>query len=156
MLEIKILTPYSKTSYGKGWQLLKVDTLLAGKAGKRQATPIELWSKQRSEEAARANFEVASSLREQPHVKMESLFDVWLWSPAFGRFTYMPGYGFRSPYGRQYLAVRDIFVIGGVMLGHDHRPGIANTTTATDPTIASPPATVSPNPQAPRPAPPAK
>jgi len=153
VLDGKMLTSGSTTTYGKGWQLSQVDAFQAAKVGKRQPLPLELWSKRRSDEAARANFEVGSSLREEPNVKISSLFDVWLWSPGFGGFTYMPGYGFRSPYGRQYLAVRDIFVVGGLVLGRDHRPGSDTGPTDTTATATNPSPT--PAPPAPRPAPPA-
>ncbi len=148
VLDGKVQTANAKDAYGKNWELSKTDVVQAMKAGKRQSSPLEAWSMRRSEEAARANFEAASGLRQEPNIKMSSLFDVWLWSSSFGGFTYLPGYGFRSPYGHQYLAVRDIFVVGGLVIGNDHRPA---STTNTDTTTATPPVVVV---TTPRPTPP--
>jgi len=153
ILDGKAQVSNGKNAYGKNWELSKTDSVHAVKVTRRQPLSLEQWSTRRSEEAARANFEAASKLREEPNVKMSSLFDVWLWSSSLGGYTYLPGYGFRSPYGHQYLAVRDIFVVGGLVLGRDHRPASDKT----DPTINAPAVTATtptaPASPAPRPAP---
>jgi hypothetical protein len=151
ILDGKAQASNSKNAYGKNWEISRTDAVHAMKVSRRQPSSLELWSTRRSEEAAHANYEAASRLRGEPNVKMASLFDVWLWSSSFGGYTYLPGYGFRSPYGHQYLAVRDIFVVGGLVLGNDHRPA----TDKTDPTINAPVVTAptTPTSPAPRPAP---
>jgi hypothetical protein len=154
VLDGKVLASDNK-SYGKNWQLTKVDTVRATKIASRQPTSLEQWSIRRSEEAAHANFDIAGKLRQEPNVKMSSLFDVWIWSSGYGGYTYLPGYGFRSPYGYQYLAVRDIFVVDGVVLGKDHRAGNADATdsTNTTTTVIVTPTTPAPRPPAPVPVP---
>jgi len=65
------------------------------------ATPLEIWSRKRSEQIAAANVNIANSLRNNPNVPL----NVWLWAPAFGAFVYMPPWGYRSPYGYTYRSV---------------------------------------------------
>jgi hypothetical protein len=128
----------AKTTYGKGWQVSSGSSV---KLGKRVPTALESWSLLRSEELAKANVDVGLSLRESPNVKVDDLFDVWLWSPRYGTFTFMPGYGYRSPYGHTYLAVRNIFVVGGVFIGPNPRPapggGTADITPAATATVTT-------------------
>jgi len=158
VLDGKIQIEGSKSSHGRGWQLSNDRSFQAVKFGKRQPTPLEAWSRDRSEEAAHANYEVAMSLRQEPNVSATSVFDVWLWSPNFGGFTYMPGNAYRSPYGHSYLAVKDVFVMSGVVFGFPSRAngadagrGDATRTTA----IEVPAATAPTNPTTPVPATPA-
>jgi hypothetical protein len=157
VLDGKIQIEGSKNSHGRSWQLSNDGSLQAVKFGKRQPTPLEAWSRNRSEEAAQANYDVAMSLRQEPNVSATSVFDVWLWSRSFGGFTYMPGNAYRSPYGHSYLAVKDVFVMSGLTIGFPSRASGADgrggnaTTTA----IEVPAATAPTNPTTPVPATPA-
>ena len=97
-----------KLAFGKGWQLSKDKSLRAVKAPKAVATPVELWSRQRSELIASANVNVANSLRRSPNINAVWTFsNAWLWVPGLGSYIFMPGYGFRSPYGYRYRTVVD-------------------------------------------------
>jgi len=90
--------------YKKGYQV-------SDEAGSRAAkvktipTPLEAWSRKRSELIASANVNVVNSLRKNPNIPLNSFLDVWLWAPAFGAFVFMPGYSYRSPYGYSYQSV---------------------------------------------------
>src|SRR5207249_4492055 len=84
--------------YGKGYQISDDQGYRAQKV-KTFTTSLELWSQKRDELIARANMNVANSLRRTPNLPVSSFLDVWLWYPAFGSFIYMPGSRYRSPYG---------------------------------------------------------
>lgn len=94
--------------YGKGYQISDDQGYRAQKV-KTFATGLELWSQQRDAAISQANLNVARSLRQTPNLPIESFLDVWLWYPAFGSFIYMPGAGYRSPYGYSYLSAGQLY-----------------------------------------------
>jgi hypothetical protein len=100
----KIRDASNQLVYGKGYQISDDQGYRAQKV-KTFTTGLELWSQQRDELIARANLNVANSLRDARNLPIGSLLDVWLWYPAYGSFIYMPGSGYRSPYGYSYYAV---------------------------------------------------
>lgn len=93
--------------YGKGYQISDDQGYRAQKV-KTFTTALELWSQKRDAQIAQANLSVAKTLRSTPNLPIDSLFDVWLFSPAFGSFVYMPGGRYRSPYGYRYLTAGDV------------------------------------------------
>jgi uncharacterized membrane protein YgcG len=97
--------------YSKGYQISNAP--YRAQKVKSFTTGLELWSQKRDEEISRANLNVAQSLRQNPNLPIGSLLDVWLWYPAFGSFIYMPGAGYRSPYGYRYLAAGEVYRNGG-------------------------------------------
>jgi hypothetical protein len=94
--------------YGKGYQISDDKGYRAQKV-KTFTTGLEMWSQKRDADIARANMNVARSLRQSSNIPVASLLDVWLWYPAFGSFIYMPGRGYRSPYGYRYLTAGEIY-----------------------------------------------
>jgi len=98
--------------YGKGYQISNDQGYRAQKV-KTFTTALELWSRKRDEDISRANLNVARSLRQTPNLPISSFLDVWLWYPAFGSFIYMPGRGYRSPYGYRYLSAGEVPSYGG-------------------------------------------
>ncbi len=108
IIEGQLLVPGNKTVYKKGWA---VSTTGAYKASKGELIPVELWSRNRSKLVAAANENIIHSLRRTS--APPSWFDVWLWDPSFGAFTFMPGYRYRSPYGYQYRSVQETYVTAG-------------------------------------------
>jgi len=97
--------------YGKSYQISDDKGYRAQKV-KTFTTGLELWSQKRDAEIARANLNVAKSLRQTADIPVASLLDVWLWYPGFGGFIYMPGRGYRSPYGYQYRAAGEVYTRG--------------------------------------------
>jgi hypothetical protein len=98
--------------YGKGYQI-SVDQGYRAQKVKTFTTALELWSQKRDEQIARANVNIANSLRQNRNVPLSSFLDVWLWSPAYASFVYMPGGRYRSPYGYTYQSVGQTYYGGG-------------------------------------------
>src|SRR5947199_2260262 len=98
--------------YGKGYQIADDDHGYRAQKVKTFTTSLELWSQKRDELIARANLNVANSLRRTPNLPVSSFLDVWLWYPAFGSFIYMPGSRYRSPYGYSYQSAGDVYYGG--------------------------------------------
>ena len=98
--------------YSKGYRISDDQGYRAQKV-KTFTTPLELWSQQRDQQIARANLNVANSLRQNTNLPMASFLDVWLWSPLYASFIYMPGGRYRSPYGYSYRSVGDYYGGGG-------------------------------------------
>jgi len=94
--------------YGKGYQVSEDQGYRAQKV-KTFTTGLELWSEKRDAEISRANLNVARSLQRTKDLPVASFLDVWLWYPALRSFIYMPGRGYRSPYGYQFLAAGQVY-----------------------------------------------
>lgn len=94
----------SKNVLKKGWQLAATDSgyQTAKVAKDTSDTPVEIWSRGRSQLIAMANVNTYNALRSS---RSPMLLDCWLFVPAFGAFTYMPRYSYRSPYGERYYSV---------------------------------------------------
>ncbi|MBI2150486.1 MAG: FecR domain-containing protein [Acidobacteria bacterium] len=95
--------------YKKGWVVSETGAL---KFSKVNLLDVELWSRNRSNLIAVANANIANSIRRSPSLA-SSFYNVWLWDPSFGGFTYMPGYRYRSPYGYSYRSVQETYYGGG-------------------------------------------
>ncbi len=93
-------------TYKKGWQ---VSAITAAKVSKSFPSDLEVWSRRRSELLATANTNMANTLRRTSPNLASSFYDVWLWAPTLGGFTFMPGYRYRSPYGYAYRTVQEIY-----------------------------------------------
>jgi hypothetical protein len=100
----KIRNADTRIVYKKGYQISDDAGYLGAKV-KTIPTPLEAWSRKRSELIAAANVNVVNSLRKNPNIPLNSFLDVWMWAPAFGAFVFMPGYSYRSPYGYSYQSV---------------------------------------------------
>ena len=98
-----------KKVYKKGWEVSNDQAL---KVAKGDRADIELWSRNRSNLIAMANANVSNSIRGNPGLA-SSFYNVWLWDPSFGGFTFMPGYRYRSPYGYTYRGVQETYYGGG-------------------------------------------
>jgi hypothetical protein len=93
-------------TYKKGWQ---VSAITAAKLGKSLPGDLDVWSQRRSELLATANTSMANTLRRTSPSLASSFYDVWLWAPSLGAFTFMPGYRYQSPYGYSYRTVNEIY-----------------------------------------------
>ncbi len=102
VIQGKLQTADSKLTYEKGWQIFFKNNYRARKVGNTQVTSLDVYSQARSEEIARANFSLASSLSGPTSY---GIYDLWLFSPQFGMYTFIPRAGFRSPYGFRYYGV---------------------------------------------------
>ena len=91
-------------TYGEGYEISDNQGYRVQKV-KAFTTGLELWSRQRDAQIASANINVAKSLNQTSGVPVGSFQDVWLWSSLLGSFIYMPGGGYRSPYGYTYQQV---------------------------------------------------
>jgi len=108
----KIRDASNGLTYGKGYQISDDQGYRAQKV-KTFTTGLELWSQQRDALIAQANLNVARSLQDTRNLPVGSLLDVWLWYPAYGSFIYMPGSGYRSPYGYSYYPAGQFYNGGG-------------------------------------------
>jgi hypothetical protein len=104
VIQGKLKTADSKLTYEKGWQVFFKDNYRARKTGKIQVTSLDVYSQARSEEIARANFSLTSSLTGP---STYGVYDLWLFSPQYGMYTFIPHGGFRSPYGHRYYGVEN-------------------------------------------------
>jgi hypothetical protein len=91
-------------AYGKGYEISNDEGYRAQKV-RTFTTDLELWSQRRDAMIQLANNNVARSLNKSSSLWAGSFQDVWLWYPAFGSYIYMPGGGYRSPYGYVYQPV---------------------------------------------------
>lgn len=105
----KLQVANTKLAYKKGWQ---VTAFTAARVGKALPSDLEVWSRRRSELLATANTNMANTLRRTSPSIASSFYDVWLWAPSLGGFTFMPGYRYSSPYGYPYRTVTEIYRIG--------------------------------------------
>ncbi|HYR84645.1 MAG TPA: FecR domain-containing protein [Terriglobia bacterium] len=104
IIEGKLQAADNKIAFTKGWELSRDQTYRAMKVAKGTATPLENWSRSRSELIARANVNVANTLRRSPPVLSGyGWTNAWMFIPGFGAYIFMPGYHYRSPYGYEYL-----------------------------------------------------
>jgi hypothetical protein len=108
IIEGQLQVDGKKTAYKKGWA---VSATQAYKAPKEELMTVELWSRNRSKLIATANENIINSLRRTS--APPSWFDVWLWDPSFGAFTFMPGYRYRSPYGYRYRSIQETYYTAG-------------------------------------------
>jgi hypothetical protein len=118
IVEGQLLLAGNKTVYKKGWA---VSATQAYKAPKDELLTVEIWSRNRSKLIATANENIVSSFRRNS--APPSLYDVWLWDPTFGAFTFMPGYRYRSPYGFRYRSVQEPAYVGGGGSGPSYSAG---------------------------------
>jgi hypothetical protein len=141
ILDGKLQLAGDKNTYKKGWQ---VSTAGPAKIIKKIPTDLEVWSRRRSELLASANTSVASTLRSTSPSLASSLYDVWLWVPGFGGYTFMPGFRYQNPYGFAYRTVTEIYNLrptgagnasnnngggGGFPTASNNNPGSNNTNT---------------------------
>ena len=110
--------------YGKGYQVSDDQGYRAQKV-KTFTTSLELWSQKRDEQISQANTNIANSLRQNRNLPMASFMDVWLWSPIYASFIYMPGGRYRSPYGYIYQSVGQGYY-GGRSVSNDSGGGGSN------------------------------
>lgn len=106
----------ARNTYKKGWVVSKTGAL---KLSKTNVLEVELWSRNRSNLIAVANANISNTIRRQPSLA-SSFYNVWLWDPSFGGFTYMPGYRYRSPYGYSYRSVQETYYGGGGSSAYDN------------------------------------
>jgi hypothetical protein len=99
VLDGKLQTADSKIPYKKGWQVFYQDAYRAVKLTKIETTSLDVFSQNRSALIARVN---ASAYNSLVGTNAWSSFNIWLFSPVFGAFTYIPGTRYRSPYGYRY------------------------------------------------------
>ena len=111
--------------YGKGFEISNDQGYRARKV-KTFTTALELWSQKRDAAISNANLNVSRSLSQVPNLPIGSLLDVWLWYPAFGSFIYMPGAGYRSPYGYRYQTAGPVPSYGGGFAGGSGSGGGSN------------------------------
>jgi len=137
VLEGKLKTADARLTYEKGWQLFFKDNYRARKVGKIQVSSLDVYSQSRSEQIARANYSLATSMSGSSSYGVN---DLWLFSPNFGMYTFIPHGGFRSPYGYQYYGLSQRNVVGrsrdnsyvGVSPGTSGNSGTSNPTTPRD------------------------
>ena len=112
VIEGQLQVTGNKSAFKKGWQVAKDEALEAVKISKRNPTPLEGWSRNRSELIAEANNTIARSLNDSRGFA-SLLPDSWIWVPAVRAFTFMPGDRYRSPYGYHYRTFYDVTYAGG-------------------------------------------
>ena len=98
VLDGKLQTADSKLSYEKGWQVFFKDSYRARKIGKALPSDLDVYSQIRSQTIARANATLVASIN--PSIGFSDPY--WLFSRAFGYYTFIPHGNFRSPYGYHY------------------------------------------------------
>jgi hypothetical protein len=117
-------------TYGEGYEISDDQGQRAQKV-KTFTTALELWSQQRDAQIAAANLSVAKSLNQTSGVPYGSFQDVWLYSSFLGYFIYMPGGGYRSPYGYVYQQVVPVYYGygngGGGRTNNTNTGTVANT-----------------------------
>jgi hypothetical protein len=111
--------------YGKGYMISDDKGYRAQKV-KTFTTALELWSQKRDADIAQANLNVARSLRQTPNLPISSFLDVWFWYPALGSFIYLPGRGYRSPYGYRYATAGEVPSYGGGGFSNGGGGGLSN------------------------------
>lgn len=122
VIQGKLKTGDSKLTYEKGWQIFFKDNYRARKAGKIQVTSLDVYSQARSEVIARANYSLASSLNGPSSY---GIYDLWLFAPDLGMYTFIPRGDYRSPYGYKYYGAGNVRRVS-------NRPSNSGTSTSTD------------------------
>jgi FecR protein len=98
----RLQTANPRFVYPKGWQVFYQDTYRARKTAGLKPTGLDVYSQRRSELIARANSSMVPAMRTS-YTYWD--YDCWLFSSAFGAFTFIPRVGYRSPYGYRYYGV---------------------------------------------------
>lgn len=103
VLNGRLKLPDSKTTIKKGWQFANtVGGPQKLKFPKAMPSALDLWSRNRSDQLARAN-----ALAYQSYRRGNSVIgaDFWIYSTLLHAYTYLPLYPYRSPYGHSYYSV---------------------------------------------------
>jgi FecR protein len=135
----KIRNAGNGLTYGEGFQISDDQGFRAQKV-KTFTTSLELWSQQRDAQIASANLNIARSLNQTSGVPVGSFQNVWLWSTLLGSFIYMPGGGYRSPYGYSYQPIVPYYpggFGGGGGNGRANGQTASNTTNNNQPAVDS-------------------
>jgi hypothetical protein len=98
VLQGKLQTGDSNLTYEKGWQVFYKDNYRARKTDVLLRTSLDSYSESRSGVIAGANVSMLTSMG--PAVFSD--FDIWLFSPYAGMYTYIPRSDYRSPYGNRF------------------------------------------------------
>jgi uncharacterized membrane protein YgcG len=109
-----IETADSRIPIKKGWSVFTKDNIYRSLkiARNEPATSLERWSEARSEIMVAANQRTYRGFRDHPTV-FSSRSSAWIFSPAFGFWTYMPAARARSAYGARYLSYSDLYAGNG-------------------------------------------
>jgi hypothetical protein len=104
----KLQTEDGKLTYEKGWQVFFQDNYRARKASKIPVNGLDVYSEARSAVNARINMSLAAAM----HGPVDSgIYDLWLYSNVYNSYTFIPRWGFRSPYGHKYYGANEGRVI---------------------------------------------
>jgi hypothetical protein len=136
VIQGKLKSADSKLTYEKGWQLFFKDNYRARKAAKIQVTSLDVYSQARSEQIARANYSLASSLNGPSSY---GVYDLWLFSPQFGMYTFIPHGGFRSHYGHQYYGIGKGHIAGGRSRDNGYADASSGTSGSSGTSTPAPP-----------------
>jgi hypothetical protein len=99
----------SETIFKKGWQVSFSGTYMTRKVSDSELSALDIFSKTRSERIAAANMDLAPVVKNSGY---HSNAPIWIYSPAYALWTFMPYGNARSPYGYRYRGFETI-VYGG-------------------------------------------
>jgi hypothetical protein len=109
VIEGKLLAIDSDTTFKKGWQVSYSGTYMTRKVSDGEISALDIFSKTRSEKIAAANMELAPVVKNSGY---HSSAPIWMYSPAYALWTYMPFGNARSPYGYRYRGFETILYNG--------------------------------------------
>jgi hypothetical protein len=110
VLEGKLLSADSETTFKKGWQVSYNGNYMTRKVSDNELSALDIFSKTRSEKIAAANMELAPVVKNSGY---HSSSPIWMYSPAYALWTFMPYGNARSPYGYRYRGFETVVYSGG-------------------------------------------
>jgi hypothetical protein len=105
VIEGKLQAIDSETIFKKGWQISYSGTYMTRKVSDSELSALDTFSKTRSERIAAANMALAPVVKNSGY---SSSSPIWMYSPAYALWTYMPFGNPRSPYGYRYRGFETI------------------------------------------------
>jgi len=109
VIEGKLQAVDQETIFKKGWQISYSGTYMTRKVSDSELSALDIFSKTRSEKIAAANMELAPVVKNSGY---HSNGPIWIYSPAYALWTFMPYGNARSPYGYRYRGFETV-VYGG-------------------------------------------
>jgi len=109
VIEGKLLSSDSATTFKKGWQISYNGNYMTRKVSDNELGALDIFSKTRSEKIAAANMDLAPVVKSSGY---HSNGPIWIYSPAYALWTFMPYGNARSPYGYRYRGFETV-VYGG-------------------------------------------
>jgi len=124
VIEGKLLSSDSATTFKKGWQISYNGNYMTRKVSDNELGALDIFSKTRSEKIAAANMDLAPVVKSSGY---HSNAPVWIYSPAFALWTFMPYGNARSPYGYRYRGFETVVYGGGRNAAASNNDGADST-----------------------------